>query len=103
MGGWRFSTLVVVISIPLLFADAASGAQESGEARLRITVGALLAAGFLLRAHYVRDTFVSGSRPNPAEDDIARAFVAEFISGSAPSGDAYLENGAMRQRSRASK
>jgi uncharacterized protein YbjT (DUF2867 family) len=35
------------------------------------------------------------------QDDIARAFVAEFISGSAPSGVAYLENGAMRQRSRA--
>ena len=35
------------------------------------------------------------------QDDIARAFVAEFIFGSAPNGVVYLENGAMRQRSRA--
>src|SRR6185436_6545081 len=37
------------------------------------------------------------------QDDIGRAFVAEFISSSAPSGAVYLENGAMRQRSRAFK
>ena len=37
------------------------------------------------------------------QDDIARAFVAEFISGTAPNGVVYLENGAMRQRSRALK
>ena len=35
------------------------------------------------------------------QDDIARAFVAEFISSSAPHGVLYLENGAMRRRSRA--
>jgi uncharacterized protein YbjT (DUF2867 family) len=35
------------------------------------------------------------------QDDIARAFVAEFIFGSAPNGIVYLENEAMRQRSRA--
>ena len=35
------------------------------------------------------------------QDDIARAFVAEFISSSAPNGVVYLENAAMRQRSRA--
>jgi hypothetical protein len=34
------------------------------------------------------------------QDDIGRAFVAEFISSSAPNGVVYLENGAMRQRSR---
>ena len=34
------------------------------------------------------------------QDDIGRAFVAEFISSSAPSGVVYLENGAMRQTSR---
>jgi len=34
------------------------------------------------------------------QDDIGRAFVAEFISSSAPNGVGYLENGAMRQRSR---
>ena len=37
------------------------------------------------------------------QDDIGRAFVAEFISSSAPNGVVYLDNGAMRQRSRASK
>jgi hypothetical protein len=37
------------------------------------------------------------------QDDIGRAFVAEFISNSAPNGVVYLENGAMRQRSRAFK
>jgi uncharacterized protein YbjT (DUF2867 family) len=34
------------------------------------------------------------------QDDIGRAFVAEFISSSIPNGVAYLENGAMRRRSR---
>ena len=33
------------------------------------------------------------------QDDIGRAFVAEFINSSAPDGVAYLENAAMRQRS----
>ena len=37
------------------------------------------------------------------QDDIGRAFVAEFISGSPQGGVAYLENGAMRQMSRALK
>jgi uncharacterized protein YbjT (DUF2867 family) len=37
------------------------------------------------------------------QDDIARAFVAEFVSGTDARGVAYLENGAMRQRSRALK
>jgi uncharacterized protein YbjT (DUF2867 family) len=35
------------------------------------------------------------------QDDIGRAFVAEFISRSASNGVVYLENGAMRQQSRA--
>ena len=35
------------------------------------------------------------------QDDIGRAFVAEFISSSAPNGVVYLENAAMRQRARA--
>ena len=35
------------------------------------------------------------------QDDIGRAFVAEFIDGSAPNGVVYLENGAMRQMYRA--
>ena len=37
------------------------------------------------------------------QDDIARAFVAEFVSNSAPNGVVYLDNWAMRQRSRALK
>jgi uncharacterized protein YbjT (DUF2867 family) len=35
------------------------------------------------------------------QDDIGRSFVAEFINGSARNGIVYLENDAMRQRSRA--
>ena len=35
------------------------------------------------------------------QDDIGRAFVAEFISSSGPSEIVYLENGAMRRMSRA--
>jgi uncharacterized protein YbjT (DUF2867 family) len=37
------------------------------------------------------------------QDDIGRAFVAEFINSSTPNGVVYLDNGAMRQRSRALK
>jgi hypothetical protein len=37
------------------------------------------------------------------QDDIGRAFVAEFISGSAPNGVVHLENGAIRQMSRTLK
>jgi hypothetical protein len=35
------------------------------------------------------------------QDDIGRAFAAEFVNRSAPHGVVYLDNGAMRQRSRA--
>jgi len=35
------------------------------------------------------------------QDDIGRAFVAEFMSSTAANGVVYLENGAMRQKSRA--
>jgi uncharacterized protein YbjT (DUF2867 family) len=34
------------------------------------------------------------------QDDIGRAFAAEFVSSSAPNGVAFLDNAAMRQRSR---
>jgi len=37
------------------------------------------------------------------QDDIGRAFVAEFVSNSASDGVVYFENGAMRQRPRAPK
>jgi uncharacterized protein YbjT (DUF2867 family) len=44
---------------------------------------------------------VPGSFGTIDQDDIGRAFVAEFISKSAPNGVVVLENAAMRQRSRA--
>jgi hypothetical protein len=37
------------------------------------------------------------------QDDIGRAFVAEFVEGFASSGVAYFDNGAMRRKSRALK
>jgi uncharacterized protein YbjT (DUF2867 family) len=37
------------------------------------------------------------------QDDIGRAFVAEFLGVPAPDGVVYLDNGAMRQRSRGFK
>jgi hypothetical protein len=37
------------------------------------------------------------------QDDIGRAFVAEFISSPAPNGVIYLENAAMRQQSRGTR
>jgi uncharacterized protein YbjT (DUF2867 family) len=43
---------------------------------------------------------IPGSFGTIEQDDIARAFVAEFVSSSAPHGVVYLDNGAMRQRSR---
>ena len=49
--------------------------------------------------------WLGGLIPGPfgaiAQDDIGRAFVAEFINSSPPSGVVHLENGAMRQLSRA--
>ena len=44
---------------------------------------------------------VPGSFGTIEQDDIGRAFVAEFIDSSAPNGVVHLENGAMRQKSRA--
>lgn len=35
------------------------------------------------------------------QDDIGRAFAAEFISSSVPNGVAYLDNSAMKEKSRA--
>jgi hypothetical protein len=45
--------------------------------------------------------FIPGSFGTIEQDDIGRAFVAEFIDGSARNGIAYFENEAMRQKSRA--
>jgi uncharacterized protein YbjT (DUF2867 family) len=44
---------------------------------------------------------IPGSFGTIDQDDIGRAFVAEFMDSAAASGTVYLENGAMRQRSRA--
>src|SRR5262249_10269807 len=46
---------------------------------------------------------IPGSFGAIEQDDIGRAFVAEFVSNPVPTGAAYLENGAMRQMSRALK
>ncbi|MEO6842191.1 MAG: NAD(P)H-binding protein [Bradyrhizobium sp.] len=46
---------------------------------------------------------IPGSFGTIEQDDIGRAFVAEFIGNSAPNGGVYLENRAMRQMSRALK
>jgi hypothetical protein len=46
---------------------------------------------------------IPGSFGTIEQDDIGRAFVAEFISSSVPHGVVYLDNGAMRQSSRAYK
>jgi len=48
-------------------------------------------------------TLIPGRFGTIEQDDIGRAFVAEFISSSAPRGVVYLENAAMRQWSRAFK
>jgi hypothetical protein len=45
---------------------------------------------------------VPGSFGTIEQEAIGRAFVAEFLDGAAPGGTVYLENKAMRQRSRAS-
>jgi uncharacterized protein YbjT (DUF2867 family) len=44
---------------------------------------------------------IPGSFGTIDQDDIGRAFVAEFIDGSAPDGTVFLENEAMKRRSRA--
>lgn len=44
---------------------------------------------------------IPGSFGTIEQDDIGRAFVAEFLGNPAPNGVAYLGNRAMRQRSRA--
>ena len=44
---------------------------------------------------------IPGSYGTIEQNDIGRAFAAEFINNSAPNGIVYLENEAMRQNSRA--
>ena len=44
---------------------------------------------------------IPGSFGTIEQDDIGRAFVAEFVDGSAPDGTVFLENEAMKRKSRA--
>jgi uncharacterized protein YbjT (DUF2867 family) len=76
--------------------------QGIGFARLAIFRPGIIAGN----AHTPRYAALLGRLiPGPfgtiEQDDIGRAFVAEFIDRSAPSVTVVLENGAMRQRSRA--
>jgi uncharacterized protein YbjT (DUF2867 family) len=76
--------------------------QEIGFQRLTIFRPGVIAGN----AHTPRyaawlGRLIPGAFGTIEQDDIGRAFVAEFINDSAPNGVVVLENGAMRQRSRA--
>jgi hypothetical protein len=75
--------------------------QEVGFKRLAIFRPGII-AGNAHTPSYVAwlGRLISGPFGTIEQDDIGRAFVAEFISSSAPNGVVYLENGAMRRRSR---
>ena len=79
-------------------------AREIGFKRLVIFRPGII-AGNAHTPHYLAwlGRLVPGPFGTIEQDDIARAFVAEFIDGSAPNGVVYLENGAMRRRSRGFK
>jgi len=76
--------------------------QETGFERLTIFRPGVIAGN----AHTPRyaawlGRLIPGAFGTIEQDDIGRAFVAEFISNSASNRVVFLENGAMRQRSRA--
>jgi uncharacterized protein YbjT (DUF2867 family) len=76
--------------------------QEIGFQRLMIFRPGVIAGN----AHTPRyaawlGRLIPGAFGTIEQDDIGRAFVAEFINDSAPNGVVVLENGAMRQMSRA--
>ena len=75
--------------------------QEAGFQRLAIFRPGII-AGNAHTPGYVAwlGRFIPGPFGSIEQDDIGRAFVAEFISSSAPSGVEYFGNGAMRRRSR---
>ena len=76
----------------------ARGCQAGG-----ITQFALLSAvGSTPKSRYVAwlGRLIPGRFGTIEQDDIGRAFVAEFIEGPARNGTVHLENEAMRQRSR---
>jgi uncharacterized protein YbjT (DUF2867 family) len=76
--------------------------QETGFERLTIFRPGVI-AGNAHTPRYVAwlGRLIPGAFGTIEQDDIGRAFVAEFISNSAASGVVVLENGAMRQMSRA--
>ncbi|SRR6266702_1155499 len=76
--------------------------QKTGFERLAIFRPGII-AGNVHTPSYVAwlGRLIPGSFGTIEQDDIGRAFVAEFIDNSAPNGTVYLKNAAMRQRSRA--
>jgi hypothetical protein len=70
--------------------------QKSGHFRPGIIAGNANTPGYVAWL----GRLVPGPFGTIEQDDIGRAFAAEFISSSAPNGVVYLENAAMRQRSR---
>jgi len=76
--------------------------QETGFQRLAIFRPGII-AGNVHTPGYLAwlGRLVPGSFGTIEQDDIGRAFVAEFIDSSAPNGIACFENEAMRQKSRA--
>jgi uncharacterized protein YbjT (DUF2867 family) len=75
--------------------------QEIGFERLAIFCPGII-AGNAHTPSYVAwlGRLIPGPFGTIEQDDIGRAFVAEFISSSAPNGVVYFGNGAMRRRSR---
>ena len=75
--------------------------QRIGFQRLAIFRPGII-AGNAHTPHYVAwlGRLIPGSFGVIEQDDIGRAFVAEFINNPAPDGVVYFENAAMRQRSR---
>ena len=76
--------------------------QAIGFKRLAIFRPGII-AGNVHTPHYVAwlGRLIPGSFGTIEQDDIGRAFVADFIDSSAPNGTVRLENEAMRQMSRA--
>jgi uncharacterized protein YbjT (DUF2867 family) len=76
--------------------------QETGFQHLAIFRPGII-AGNVHTPGYVAwlGRLIPGSFGAIEQNDIGRAFVAEFINSSAPNGTVYFENGAMRQMSRA--
>ena len=75
--------------------------QEAGFPRLAIFRPGII-AGNAHTPGYVAwlGRLIPGPFGSIEQDDIGRAFVAEFINSSAPNGVEYFGNGAMRRRSR---